>query len=138
MIDPLQAAIRIAGAGLDVQSARMRVVSENIANANSTGSTPGADPYARKTITFQNELSRAEGAPLVRVRSIDVDLKPFRVDLNPDHPAADEKGQVKLPNIDVLIEMADLREANRSYQANLQAVRQSRELINMTLDLLKA
>ncbi len=95
MIDPLQAAIRIAGAGLDVQSARMRVVSENIANANSTGSTPGADPYARKTITFQNELSRAEGAPLVRVRSIDVDLKPFRVDLNPDHPAADEKGQVK-------------------------------------------
>ena len=138
MIDPLQASIRIAGAGLDVQSARMRVVSENIANANSTGSTPGADPYARKTITFQNQLSRAVGVPLLRVRSIDVDQKPFRIELDPGHPAADDKGQVKLPNVDVQIEMADLREANRSYQANLQAVRQSRELINMTLDLLKA
>jgi len=138
MIDPLQSALRIAGSGLDVQSARMRVVSENIANASSTGSTPGADPYARKTISFQTEISRAAGAPLLRVRGIDVDQKPFRVELNPGHPAADEKGYVKLPNVDVLVELADLREANRSYQANLQAVRQSRELINMTVDLLKA
>jgi flagellar basal-body rod protein FlgC len=138
MIDPLQAAIRIAGAGLDAQSTRMRVVSENIANANATGSTPGTDPYARKTISFQNEMDRVAGVPLVQVRSIDVDLKPFRLEFNPGHPAADDKGQVKLPNVDIMVELADLREANRSYQANLQAVRQSRELVTMTLDLLKA
>src|SRR4051812_49851419 len=98
MIDPLQAAIRIAGAGLDVQSARMRVVSENIANANSTGSTPGADPYARKTISFQNEMSRAAGPPLLRGRGVDAGQKPFPVQLNPGHPPAEEKGQGQLPH----------------------------------------
>ncbi|HEY8579762.1 MAG TPA: flagellar basal body rod protein FlgC [Beijerinckiaceae bacterium] len=136
MIDPLQAALKIAGSGLSAQSTRMRVVTENLANADATGATPGADPYARKTVTFENELGRA-GDGQVRVRSIGVDEKPFRLEHRPGHPAADERGYVKMPNVDPLMELADMREANRAYQANLQAIRQSRELITLTLDLLK-
>lgn len=137
MIDPLQASFRIASTGLQAQSNRLRVISENVANAESTGNTPGADPYARKTITFESELDRAAGVPLLRTKSIGVDTSPFRMERNPGHPAADADGYVKLPNVDVLIEMADMREANRSYQANLQAYKQARELFSMTIDLLK-
>ncbi|WP_374309711.1 flagellar basal body rod protein FlgC [Methylocella sp.] len=138
MIDPLEASLRIAGSGLAAQSARLRVVSENLANAQSTGSTPGADPYARKTITFASELDRASGVDLVKVQGIDVDSSPFRVEQDPGNPAADEKGFVKLPNVNMIMEMADLREANRSYEADLQIVRQTRDLASMTIDLLRS
>lgn len=138
MIDPLQASFKIASSGLQAQSNRLRVISENVANAESTGNTPGADPYARKTITFESELDRASGASLMRTKSIGVDNSPFRLERNPGHPAADENGYVKLPNVDPLIEMADMREANRSYQANLQAYKQTRELFSITIDLLKS
>lgn len=138
MIDPLSASLKIAGSGIRAQSARLKVISENIANANSTGSTPGADPFARKTVTFENEMSRAEGTQLTRVKRIGVDPAPFRLEHNPGHPAADEKGYVKMPNVDILVETADMRDATRAYECNLQIVKQSRELMSMTLDLLKA
>lgn len=137
MIDPLTASSRLAGAGLEAQSLRLRIVSENIANAQSTGETEGADPYARKTVTFRSELDRALGSASVRVKEIGVDQAPFRVEYDPGNPAADEKGFVKMPNVNVLVEMADMREANRSYEANLQMMKQARSMISGMIDLLK-
>jgi flagellar basal-body rod protein FlgC len=137
MIDPLQASLRIAGSGMEVQSTRLRVISENVANSESTGKTPGADPYARKTVSFDNELDRASGVQTVRVRRIGQDDQPFKIELDPGNPAADEKGFVKMPNVNLLVELADMREANRSYEANLQVVKQSGDLTSMTINLLK-
>ena len=137
MIDALQASLRVAGAGLSAQSARLRVVSENLANAQSTGATPGADPYRRKTITFQNEFDRVAGMDVVKVNSIGTDPSDFEVEQDPGNPAADEKGVVKMPNVNMISEMSDMREANRSYEADLQVIKQSRDLISMTIDLLK-
>jgi flagellar basal-body rod protein FlgC len=137
MIDPLTAALKIAGAGLEAQSARMRVVAENLANAQSTGDAPGADPYQRKTISFSSELDRLSGASMIEVDRIGRDDKPFRVEYDPGHPAADDSGYVKMPNVNPLIELADMREANRSYEADLQIVKQGRQMISMTIDLLR-
>jgi|SRR5579862_7327440 flagellar basal-body rod protein FlgC len=137
MLDPLQISLKIAGAGLEAQSARLRVISENVANSQSTGPVPGADPYARKTITFDSEMDRALGVPMVHVKGVGVDQTPFKVELDPGNPAADEKGFVKMPNVDLLVELADMREANRSYEANLQVAKQSADLMNMTVNLLK-
>lgn len=136
-IDPLSSSLRIAGSGLETQSARLRVVSENIANAQSTGPSAGADPYARKTITFESELDRASGDPLVKVKEVGVDRTPFRIEHLPGNPAADAQGDVKMPNVDLLFEMADMREANRSYEANLQVVKQTRQMITDTIDLMR-
>lgn len=138
MIDPLQVSLKIAASGLEVQSKRVRVVSENLANAQSTGRTPGADPYTRKTISFETEVDRVTGANLVRIDGIERDRAPYRTEHDPGHPAADANGFVKLPNVNVLVEMADMREANRSYEANLQVIRQAREMISMTIDLLRS
>jgi flagellar basal-body rod protein FlgC len=135
-MDPLSAALKISGSGMEAEATRLRVVSENIANARTTGDTPGADPYRRKTITFSNELDRASGAKMVNVKKIGVDKGNFIEEHDPSSPAADAKGMVKLPNVNMLVEMADLREANRSYEANLQSIRQSRDLISATIDLL--
>jgi flagellar basal-body rod protein FlgC len=137
MVDPLQASLKIAGSGLQAQSTRMRIVSENLANAQSTGATPGAEPYSRKTVTFANELDRAAGASLVRVDKTGTDNSPFRSEHDPGHPAANADGYVLYPNVNVLVEMADMREANRSYEANLQVVKQARDMISMTIDLLR-
>lgn len=137
-MDPLSAAMKIAGSGLEAQSTRLRIVSENIANARSTGDTPGADPYRRKTITFGQEMDRANNVETVNVKKIGVDEGDFVTEYDPSNPAADEKGVVKLPNVNILIEMADMREANRSYDANLQTIRQTRDLISSTIDLLKS
>ncbi len=137
MFDPLSASLKISGSGIRAQSTRLKIISENIANSNSTGSTPGADPFARKTVTFENEMSRAEGTNLTRVKRIGVDPAPFRLEHNPGHPAADENGHVKMPNVDILVETADMRDATRAYEANLQIVKQARDMVSMTLDLLK-
>ena len=137
MIDPLQASIRIAGAGLDAQSTRLRIISENIANSQSTANAPGGDPYVRKTVTFDNEIDRTAGLSLVRVKSIGLDETPFKVEQDPGNPAADEQGFVKMPNVDVLVELSDMREANRTYEANLQVAKQSSDLMTMTVNLLK-
>lgn len=137
-MDPLSASLKIAGSGMEAQATRLRIVSENIANARSTGDTPGADPYRRKTITFGAELDKASGVDVVKVEKLGTDQSKFIEEYDPDHPAADEKGMVKMPNVNMLIEMADMREANRSYEANIQTIKQTRELISATIDLLKA
>jgi flagellar basal-body rod protein FlgC len=137
MIDPISAAIKIASSGLETQSARLRIVAENMANIESTGPAPGADPYARKTVTFESELDQATGVDLVKIKAIGVDTTPFRVEHDPGNPAADSKGFVKLPNVNMIIEMADLREANRSYEANLQVIKQANSLSSSTIDLLR-
>jgi flagellar basal-body rod protein FlgC len=137
MIDPLRAATSIAGAGLEAQSVRLRVVSENLANAQSTASTPGGDPYRRKTVAFSSEFDRLLGASTVDVKSIGQDDSPFQVEHDPSNPAADADGNVKMPNVNMLIEMADMREASRTYEANLQMVKQARSMTTMILDLLR-
>lgn len=137
-MDPLSASLKIAGSGLEAQSTRLRIVSENIANARSTGDTPGADPYRRKTISFGAELDRASGTELVEVKKLGVDDSDFIEEYDPGNPAADERGIVKMPNVNMLIEMSDMREANRTYEANLQTIKQTRELISATINLLKA
>lgn len=137
-MDPLTLSSRIAASGLKAQETRLRVVSENIANAESTGQTPGADPYRRKTISFSWELEKASGAAMAKVARIGKDQAAFNVEFDPANPAADAKGMVKTPNVNMLIELADMREANRSYDANLQTIKQTREMVSMTLDLLRA
>ncbi|MGF0537388.1 flagellar basal body rod protein FlgC [Agrobacterium sp. ES01] len=137
-MDPLSASLKIAGSGLEAQSTRLRLVSENIANARSTGDTPGAEPYRRKTITFGNVLDKTSGAELVNVKKLGNDMTDFTMEYEPGNPAADEKGMVMMPNVNILIEMADMREANRTYEANLQTIKQTRDLISATINLLKA
>ncbi len=129
--------MKISGSGLAAQSARLRIVSENLANALSTGKTPGADPYQRKTASFASELDRASGARLVKISSLGVDRTPFSIQRDPSNPAADANGDVKLPNVNTIVELADMREANRAYEADLQAMKQTRELISMTIDMLR-
>lgn len=137
MVDLLGASIRIASSGIQAQSARLKVISENIANANSTSSSPGGDPFSRKTITFESEMNRAAGFATTKVKTIGIDETPFPIENLPGHPGADASGNVKMPNVDVLVETADMRDATRAYEANLQMVKQSRDLLSMTLDLLK-
>jgi flagellar basal-body rod protein FlgC len=136
-MDPLSTALKVAASGMSAQSERLRIVSENLANAQSTGDTPGADPYRRKTVTFAAEVDRASGSSMVDVTSISRDLGEFPVEFQPGHEAADDNGYVKMPNVNVLIEMADMREANRGYEANLQVIKQARDLISMTIDLMR-
>jgi flagellar basal-body rod protein FlgC len=137
-MDPLSASLQISSSGLSAQSARLRVVSENLANARSTADVPGADPYQRKTISFTDQLDRSSGVSTVEIKRIGLDKTAFQTEYDPGNPAADEKGIVKYPNVNVLVEMADMREANRSYEANLQSIRQARDLISSTIDLLRS
>jgi flagellar basal-body rod protein FlgC len=135
MSDPLLHPLKLAGAGLAAQSTRLRVLAENLANANTTSTVAGGDPYRRKIVSFREELATADQA----MATLDVarDTRPFRMEHQPGHPAADAAGFVKRPNVDVTIELADMREANRTYLANLQVIRQTREAVNATLDLLR-
>jgi flagellar basal-body rod protein FlgC len=137
-VDNLTAALKIAGSGMSAQSQRLRVVAENIANAQSTASVAGGDPYQRKTINFADVLDRAAGVSFVKVESIGKDQQPFLAQFDPGNIAADEQGYVKLPNVNMLVEMADMREANRSYEANVQVIKQVRDLVSMTIDLMRA
>jgi flagellar basal-body rod protein FlgC len=130
--------IAIAASGLRAQSGRMRVIAENIANADSTAPTPGADPYRRKIATFRTEIDRALDAPLVKVGRSQSDPSEFRIKHEPGHPAADANGNVKYPNVNALVEMADLREAQRSYEANVNIITASRRMIQKTLEILKS
>lgn len=136
-MDPLSASLKVAGSGLTVQSERLRIVSENLANAQSTGQTPGSDPYRRKTISFAAEIDRTTGASMVEVADVGRDDTAFPIEYQPGNEAANDAGYVKMPNVNVLVEMADMREANRSYQANLQVIKQARDLISMTIDLMR-
>ncbi|MFC6490358.1 flagellar basal body rod protein FlgC [Nitratireductor sp. GCM10026969] len=138
MSDALSAALKVSGSGLMAQSERMRVVSENLANAQSTSDIPGGDPYRRKTISFAAELDRTTGGAMVEVSAIARDPTEFPMEYLPGHEAADASGYVKMPNVNMLVEIADMREAGRGYEANLQSMRQAREMISMTIDLLRS
>ncbi len=135
-MDPLQSASRFAASALTAQSTRIRIVSQNLANSDTTGQTPGADPYVRKLVTFSQAL-RGSSDAIIAIKSITNDESPFRLEFRPGHPAADQSGYIKLPNLNPLIEMADFKDANRAYQANLQTIRQVRNLYSMTIDMLK-
>ncbi len=136
-MDDLLNALQISASGLRAQSGRIRIVAENIANAQSTGSTPGADPYRRQAPVFGSYLDRATGANLVELRQAAPDLTPFELRFDPAHPAANEAGYVKLPNVNGLVEMMDLREAQRSYEANLGAIEAARAMAGATLRILE-
>jgi len=133
----LMKSIKIAAAGMRVQGVRLKVISENIANADSLSPVAGGDPYRRKVVTFENALSRELGTTLVKVRNIDVDTSEFRKNFQPGHPAADKDGYVRLPNVNTLVEMMDMREAQRSYEANLRIIDVSKHLVSRTIDLLR-
>ena len=128
----------IATSGLRAQAGRMRVISENIANADSTAATPGGDPYRRKVPTFSSELDRSLDARTVALGRIRPDNSAFRIKHDPGNPAADAAGNVKYPNVNPLVEMTDMREAQRSYEANLNIISATRRMIQRTLDILKA
>src|ERR1700757_3876561 len=128
----------IATSGLRAQAGRMRVISENIANADSTAQTAGGDPYRRKVPTFSSALDRALDAQVVTLGKIRPDPSAFRVKHDPGNPAADASGDVKYPNVNSMVEMTDMREAQRSYEANLNIISATRRMIQRTLDILKA
>jgi flagellar basal-body rod protein FlgC len=128
----------IAASGLRAQTSRMRVISENLANADSTAQRPGANPYRRKIPTFRAEMDRAIEANTVAMGKVRQDPTDFRTKYEPGHPAADANGYVKYPNVNALIETNDMREAQRSYEANLNVIGATRRMLQRTIDLLKA
>jgi len=128
----------IATSGLRAQAVRMRVISENIANADSTAQTAGGDPYRRKVPTFSSALDRTLDANTVTLGKIRPDSSAFRVKHDPGNPAADAAGNVKYPNVNSMVEMTDMRDAQRSYEANLNVISATRRMIQRTLDILKA
>jgi flagellar basal-body rod protein FlgC len=130
--------MQIAASGLRAQAGRMRIISENIANADSTPNSPGADPYRRKVPTFVSAFDRALDAQTVNVGRVGLDRSDFRLKYEPGHPAADANGNVKYPNVNSLVEMTDMREAQRSYEANINVISATRRMIQRTLDILKA
>ncbi len=133
----LMESLMISAAGMRAQGQRLRVVAENIANADSVSEVPGGDPYRRKTISFKNALDRELGMETVQVGKVGVDPSDFRMKYDPGNPAADEKGYVKLPNVNSLIEMSDMREAQRSYEANLRSIEVARMMLQRTIDLIR-
>ena len=133
----LTSAMSIAAARMKVQSARLRVTAENLANAESTAAVPGSDPFRRKTVVFASRLDRDTGVELVDIDRYGVDRSDFQLRHQPGHPAADADGNVKYPNVNPLIELTDMREARRSYEANLNALQLARSMIGRTLDLLR-
>lgn len=130
-------ALTIAAAGLRAQSARMRIIAENLANASSTAREPGGDPYRRQIPVFEAELDRQSGLELVRMGRVTPDNSEFELVHEPGHPAADAEGYVRYPNVNTLIELMDMREAQRSYEANLNMVESSRAMMQRALDLLR-
>ena len=129
--------ISIAASGLKAESGRMRVISENIANADSTARTPGGDPYRRKIPTFDSQLDPDLDARTVSLGRIQRDTSSFRLDYQPGNPMADAKGYVKMPNVNPLVEQMDMREAQHAYEANLNVIGAARRMIARTLDILR-
>ena len=131
-------ALAISARGMDAQTARLRVIAENMANQDTTGSTPGAEAYRRKVITFQNSFDQALGADAVSVKSIAPDQSAQPLKYDPSHPAANADGYVKTPNVNTFVEVMDMREAQRSYSANLNVLEVTRTMLTRTIDLLKS
>ncbi|MEQ1490446.1 MAG: flagellar basal body rod protein FlgC [Terricaulis sp.] len=132
----INAAISAAASGMRAQQTRMRIAAENIANANSTGVNPNEDPFRRR-IPLLESTTLASGARGVQVEGTVNDMTEFREEYNPSHPAADERGYVRLPNVDTLVEMMDMREATRAYEANLNMIEAARTMTSRALDLLR-
>ncbi len=130
--------IAVAASGLRSQSGRMRIISENIANADSAPDRAGAEPYRRKVPTFQRHFDRTLDAQLVALGKVQRDPSAFKVKHEPGNPAADAKGDVQMPNVNSLVEMVDMREAQRSYEANLNLISSTRRMIQRTIDILRA
>src|SRR5471032_3352745 len=126
----------VAASGLRAQSERMKIIAENIANANSTSATPGGDPYRRKISTAQSNFDRELGANLVTSGKPIDDQSEFRTQYDPGNPNADKQGYIKLPNVDPLIEIMDMKEAQRSYDADLTVMDATKQMLSRTVDLL--
>lgn len=128
----------ISAHGMKAQSERTRVISENIANAGTAALTPNSEPYTRKIITFKNEMDKQAGTDLVRVKDIADDRKtPPTLKYMPDHPGANAAGYVKMPNVNMVIELNDMREAQRSYEANLGMMENYKSMAQRTIDMLR-
>ncbi len=127
----------IAASGMKAQSERLKVISQNMANADSVSTEPGGDPYRRQVVTFQNYIDKQTGAQKVRVDKIIKDMSPFEKKYEPNHPGADANGYVSLPNVNPLVEMMDMKEAQRVYDANLNMLKTAREMNSSVLDILK-
>ena len=127
----------LSAKGMTAQSTRLRVIAENIANSANTGSSPGADPYRRKTVVFANALDGALGTDAVSVKQIAPDSSAFPTRYDPANPAADANGYVKTPNVNSFVEIMDMKEAQRSYTANLNVMETTRGMMSRTIDLLR-
>ena len=137
MAGNLSVSADIAVSGMKAQAERLRVISENMANADSVGIRPGEDPYRRQVVTFKNYVDEATGAQLVKVDKVLPDLSPFQMKYMPDHPAANAEGYVAMPNVNPLVEMMDMKEAQRSYDANMSMMQTARDMNSKILDVLK-
>ncbi len=133
----LDKALAISASGMQAQSTRLRVIAENLANQDTTGGKPGADPYRRKTVTFADQIDRSTGGPQVVAKRIDTDKSAFPQRYDPSHPAANADGYVSTPNVNSFVEVMDMREAQRSYSANLQVMQVTRSLLTRAIEILK-
>jgi flagellar basal-body rod protein FlgC len=137
MANDLESALAIAASGMRAQGARLKVVAQNIANASSTSDRLGGEPYRRKMVTFANVLDRELNVKLVEIKKVKEDPSDFNLVYDPNHPAANDKGFVQMPNVNALVEMMDMREAQRSYEANLNMIESSKQLMSRTIGLLR-
>lgn len=137
-VDDLTKTMMISAAGMRAQSVRMRVIAENLANSETVGLSPGQEPYRRKVVTFATVLDKETGADEVKVKSVTEDKSPFGSRLDPGHPAADANGYVKTPNVNALVEVSDMRQAQRTYEANLNVIDSARSMLMRTIDLLRS
>jgi flagellar basal-body rod protein FlgC len=133
----LQKALTISARGMTVQTSRLRVIAENLANQDTTGTSPQTQPYRRKTITFANAMDRSAGTETVRVKKIGRDMGDLPLRYDPSHPAADERGYLRVPNVNSFVEVMDMKEAERSYSANLNVLQVSRSMLTRAIEMLK-
>tara|TARA_B100000029_G_C16836994_1_gene690238 strand:- start:1 stop:411 length:411 start_codon:yes stop_codon:yes gene_type:complete len=136
-MDDIIRTMRISGSGMRAQGQRLRVIAQNIANANSLPQEPNENPYRRKVLTFRNAFDRATGIDLLKVNRVRSDMSEFNRRFEPNHPAADADGYVLTPNVNTIIEMTDMREAQRSYEANMNVIKTSKSMLNSALELLR-
>lgn len=135
-MDSLSAISKVASSAMRAQQERLRVTAENMANADSAASEPGADPYRRKVVSFDELVDERTGAKMVHVKEVYDDPSEFRLEYDPSHPAADAAGYVKMPNVNAIVELANMREATRSYEANLNLYESGRKMRGQLIDML--
>ena len=133
----MDAALSISASGMEAQTTRLRVIAENLANQDTTAGAPGASPYRRKTVSFVDRFDRSLGAATVGVKEVGRDPSAFQLRYDPSHPAADAKGYVQLPNVNSFVEVMDMREAERSYSANLNVMQATRSMLTRAIEMLK-